>query len=150
MSAYITYQKPFLNEDALINALVACGFERRDIEVHANAVQLVGYTYTSETAHIVIRKGANGTVYGDTGFKRTETGYRMIVDDYNIDKFQNLEQQYSKELAYVDKQKLKRQQQVLVDTQRKLIRKRAKKLGYNVKETAIDGKIRLSLVKRVY
>ena len=58
MSHFVECQTEFRDPQALIASLVECGFEKSQIEIHDEAVQLYGYQGDErpERAHIVIRR----------------------------------------------------------------------------------------------
>ena len=89
MSAYIKYATPMIEEDVLITALCEMGFAREHIEVHENPKVLVGYQgrVRPEMGHIVIRRQHVGTASNDIGFIKEEGGYRMIISDYDQNRY---------------------------------------------------------------
>jgi hypothetical protein len=69
-------------QDLLIEALVAVGVARNHIEAHSRSRPLVGWTGIGDrSADVIIRREHLAHSYGDMGFERSATGYRLHVDD---------------------------------------------------------------------
>jgi hypothetical protein len=86
MSHYVECTPGFKDRAALIEALVAVGFDRGDIEFHAEAVPLFGYRddQRPERAHIVIRRQHVGQAANDVGWERLPDGtYRAWISEYD-------------------------------------------------------------------
>jgi hypothetical protein len=162
MSAYIQYTTPMIEEDVLITALCEMGFSREHIETHQSAATLVGFEgrIRPEKGHIVIRRQHVGMASNDIGFIKEEGGYRMIISAYDRSKYnetwrKRLQDAYNNNLSVhiqkmsgLEAKQQQRRQQNLVTYQKQQIYKEAKKRGYKVTESKVDGKVRLVLVKR--
>ena len=86
MSHYVECTPGFKDQQALIEALVAVGFERSHIEVHAEIAALFGYQgdERSQRAHIVIRRQHVGQAANDVGWERLSDGtYRAWISEYD-------------------------------------------------------------------
>ena len=71
---------------ALVAALIECGFEQDQVEVHEEAVPLYGYQgdVRRQRAHIVIRRQHVGTAANDVGWERLPDGtYRSWISEYD-------------------------------------------------------------------
>lgn len=161
MSAYIKYATPMIEEDVLITALCEMGFAREHIEVHETPQPLVGYEGLGrpEMGHIIIRRQHVGTASNDLGFIKEEGGYRMIISDYDQSRYNTnwrtkLQEAYNNNLSIrvnkmsgLEVKQQQKKQQNLVTYQKQQIYKEAKKRGYKVTESKVDGKVRLVLVK---
>jgi hypothetical protein len=75
MSHYVECTPGFKDRQALIEALVAVGFDRSQIEVHEEVVPLFGYQgdERAQRAHIVIRREHVGRAANDVGWERLPT-----------------------------------------------------------------------------
>ena len=86
MSHYVECRPGFKDRRALIEAIVAAGFDRSQIETHEEAVPLFGYQgdRRPERAHIVIRREHVGTAANDVGWERLPDGtYRAWISEYD-------------------------------------------------------------------
>jgi len=86
MSHYVECRPGFKDRQALIEALVAAGFDRGQIETREEAVPLFGYQgdRRPERAHIVIRREHVGTAANDVGWERLPDGtYRAWISEYD-------------------------------------------------------------------
>lgn len=86
MSHYVECNPGFKDQQALIEAIVAAGFERSQIEVHAETAALFGYhgDERPQRAHIVIRREHVGTAANDVGWERLPDGtYRAWISEYD-------------------------------------------------------------------
>ncbi len=86
MSHYVECLPGFKDHEALIDGLIACGFERSQIEVHEKAVPLYGYKgdVRPQKAHIVIRRGHVGQAANDVGWERMPDGtYRAWISEFD-------------------------------------------------------------------
>ena len=86
MSHYVECKPGFKDQQALIEALVAVGFERNQIEVHAESAALYGYQGDErpQRAHIVIRREHVGTAANDVGWERMPDGtFRAWISEYD-------------------------------------------------------------------
>lgn len=164
MSAYIALATPMTDQDCLLGALSDLGFNQSKIEVHDTPTNLVGYRggRRSQLANIVIRRQHVGSASNDVGFLATATGYQAYVSGYDNPRFgptwlSKLNECYQQRwgekqerLAAEERERLEAERRLLVEAQRQAVHKRAKKMGYRVKETIEGEKIRLVLVKRTY
>ena len=87
MSEYVKYDCSDITDDqTLIEALQAMGWNTNQIEVHQNPVTLYGYHNDArpEKANIVIRRNHVGSVANDIGFLKLDNGsYQPIVSEYD-------------------------------------------------------------------
>jgi len=86
MSHYVECKPGFKDQQALIEALVAVGFERNQIEVHQAAVPLFGYRGDErpQRAHVVIRRQHVGPAANDVGWERQPDGtFRVWISEYD-------------------------------------------------------------------
>jgi hypothetical protein len=86
MSHYVECTPGFKDREALIEALVAVGFDRSQFEVHEDAVVLYGYLGDErpQRAHIVIRREHVGSAANDVGWERLQDGsYRAWISEYD-------------------------------------------------------------------
>jgi Protein of unknown function (DUF1257) len=164
MSAYLTLLTPMTDQECLLAALVDLGFDRTKVEVHAAAVQLIGYAgdRRSQTANIVIRRQQIGAASNDVGFLATATGYQALMSGYDHPRFgagwiTQLSLRYQvhsdakkERAAAEERRRLEEERQKLVEAQRQAVNERAKKMGYRVEEKREGDKLRMVLVKRTY
>ena len=164
MSAYITLATPMVDRECLLAALAECGFDRAKVEVHAEAVALVGYEARTrpELAHVIVRRAHVGPASNDVGFRDTPTGYQAIISDFDRGRFggtwlAGLHARYvthaqAKEarLAAAERARVEAERKRVVEAQRSAVHEKAKKLGYQVTETREGEAVRLVLVKRTY
>ena len=86
MSHYVECKPGFKDQQALIDALVAAGFDRDQIEVHAESAALYGYQGDErpQRAHIVIRREHVGQAANDVGWERhTDGTFRAWISEYD-------------------------------------------------------------------
>jgi hypothetical protein len=86
MSHFVECQTQFRDPQAPIAALVDCGFERSVIEVHEQAVPLIGYQgdARSQNAHIVIRRQHVGSGANDVGWEKQPDGtYTAWISEFD-------------------------------------------------------------------
>ncbi len=85
MSKYMTFEsQTFANEDLLLEALSELGFPTVD---RGNGLVLNGWnSRETRTAEIVIRRTdvKNHRLLGDIGFKKTASGYSVVIDDMDL------------------------------------------------------------------
>lgn len=81
MSHYATVEMEFKFEEELIQALRAV-YGEENVEVHQKEVDLMNWNgvKSGKTANIIVRKQFIHNLSNDLGFQKTETGYRMFVD----------------------------------------------------------------------
>ena len=76
------------DKDSLVDALVAMGFSKDEIEVHDKPVKLNGYEArlgNHHEAEIVIRKKSLGKSYNDIGFRLKKDGtYEAAISDMTM------------------------------------------------------------------
>ena len=86
MSHYVECKPGFKDQQSLIEALTAVGFEKGQIEVHGEAVPLYGYQGDErpQRAHIVIRREHVGQAANDVGWECMPDGtYRAWISEYD-------------------------------------------------------------------
>ena len=86
MSHFVECQTEFRDPQGLVAALVECGFEESQIEIHNEAVPLYGYQADErpQRAHIVIRRHHVGQAANDVGWERQPDGtYRAWISEYD-------------------------------------------------------------------
>ena len=86
MSHFVECQTEFRDPQALVAALIECGFAAEQIEVHAEAVPLYGYQgdQREQKANIIIRREHVGTAANDVGWERQPDGtYRAWISEYD-------------------------------------------------------------------
>jgi len=86
MSHFVECQTEFKDPDALVAALIDCGFDADQIEIHAEPTQLFGYQGDArpQQAHIVIRRQHIATGANDVGWERQEDGsYKAWISEYD-------------------------------------------------------------------
>jgi hypothetical protein len=160
MSAYITLVTPMLEEDCLVAAIVDQGFPESSIVRSAEPVALRGWQKCRH-AHIVLPRETTGDAYNDIGFLRGATGYTAILSNdyarFGPEWLSRVSARYQahwrakqERLAAEERQRLEEERQRVVEAQRKAVHERAKKMGYQVKESREGETIRLVLVKRTY
>jgi hypothetical protein len=84
MSEYHTVQVVFKDEEVLTQSLKDMGYQ---YEVHPEGIRIGENSYSGrkieEKSHIVVRKNQFGG-FGDVGFERTNKGFVMHADDYDV------------------------------------------------------------------
>ena len=164
MCAYITLMTPMTDQECLLAALADVGFVRAKVEVHDSPVPLVGYEGASraQTAHLVIRRKHDGSLSNDLGFLATPTGFQAILDTddqprYGKSWLAQVNQHYLRHsaakmerLAAEDRRRMEEERKRLVEVQRVAVHEKAKKLGYQIKESRQGETVRLVLIKRTY
>jgi len=86
MSHFVECQTEFRDPAALVAALIGCGFEAAEIEVHEEAVPLYGYQGDArpQNAHIVIRRKHVGTGANDVGWERQLDGtFKAWISEFD-------------------------------------------------------------------
>ena len=86
MSHFVEYKTEFRDQQALVAALVECGFAADQIETHQEAVPLYGYQgdVRPQRAHVVIRREHVGTAATDVGWERQADGTcRAWISEYD-------------------------------------------------------------------
>lgn len=86
MSHFAQCQTEFRDAEALIAALVECGFEPSQTECHAEAAPLFGYLgdVRPQTAHVVIRRQHVGSGTNHVGWERQPDGtQRAWISEYD-------------------------------------------------------------------
>lgn len=168
MSAFMSLPTPIVDQDALVEALEDLGFARAAIEVHAEAVPLVGYEGAARNihAHVVIRRRHVGAMSNDLGFERTATGFRAHISDFDRRAFGSTWlaklharhdahhraklERLAAEARRREEERREEERRRLVEAQRAAIYEKARALGYRVEEKREGDKVRLVLMKRVY
>lgn len=164
MSAYLQLATPMTDVECLLDALADLGVEPSKVEVHEEAVALVGYEGAAreQRAHIIIRRQHIGSASNDVGFVRTPTGFRLIVSGYDQTRFgaawlARLSSRYEvhqtekeRRLAEEQRRGAEEERRRLVEATRQAVIEKAKSSGYRIEERVEQGCIRLVLSKRVY
>ena len=86
MSHFVECQTEFRDPQALVAALIECGFAAAQIEIHQQAVPLYGYQgdVRDQTAHIVIRRQHVGSSANDVGWEKQPDGmYRAWISEFD-------------------------------------------------------------------
>ena len=86
MSHFVECQTEFRDPEALVAALVECGFQEAQIEVHDEATALYGYQgdVRAQQAHLVIRRQHVGSGANDVGWERQPDGaYRTWISEFD-------------------------------------------------------------------
>ena len=86
MSHFVECGTTFRDPEALVAALVKCGFAEAQIEVHDEAVPLFGYLGDErpQKAHIVIRKQHIGNGANDVGWEKLPDGsYKSWISEFD-------------------------------------------------------------------
>ena len=86
MSHFVECQTEFRDPQALVAALMECGFIANQIELHKQAEPLFGYQddQRPQHAHIVIRRHHVGQAANDVGWERQADGtYRAWISAYD-------------------------------------------------------------------
>jgi len=164
MSAYLQVATPMTDTECLLDALADVGFAPSTVEVHQQAVALVGYEGTTreQQAHVIIRRQHIGSASNDVGFVRTPTGFRLIVSGYDQSRFgtawlARLSSRYevhhgekSRRMAEEQRLAAEEERRRLVEATRQAVIEKAKSSGYRIEERVERGSIRLVLSKRIY
>jgi len=86
MSHFVECRTEFRDPQALVAALIECGFSEDQIEVHDEAVPLYGYQgdVRPQQAHIIIRRQHVGSGANDVGWEKQPDGtYRAWISEYD-------------------------------------------------------------------
>ncbi len=86
MSHFVECQTEFKDPEALVAAIIECGFTEDQIEIHAESTQLYGYQgdVRSQQAHIVIRRQHIATGANDVGWERQDDGsHKAWISEYD-------------------------------------------------------------------
>ena len=86
MSHFVECQTEFRDPQALVAALIECGFAADQIEIRAEAVPLYGYQgdQRDQNAHIVIRRQHVGSGANDVGWEKQPDGtYRGWISEFD-------------------------------------------------------------------
>jgi hypothetical protein len=164
MSAYMELATPMTIRECLLDALADAGFPIAMIEVHQSPSLLMGYPgdRIRQSAEIIIRRQNLSGASADLGFVRTDTGYRLLVNDMDRSRFgpawlgrvstryEHHRQDREQRLAAEERRRLDEERRKLVEAQRLLVVETAKKQGYRVQEVREGEAVRLVLTKRVY
>lgn len=141
MSAYKEYQTQFKDLDCLLHALQTVPgrdgriFTREQIEVHEQAVPLVGFhgDTREQKAHIIIRRKHVGAAANDIGYERLADGtYVARISEF--DGRNGYDASYTQKLAMAYSQEV--------------VTRKARRLGYRMATTRQkDGSIRMVLTR---
>jgi hypothetical protein len=160
MSAYVTLVTPMLDEDCLAAAIVDQGFPEASIVRSVEPIVLRGWQ-KGRQAHVVLPKEHTGDAYNDIGFLRGPTGFTAILSNdyarFGPEWLSRVSARYQahwsakqERLAAEERRQLEEERQRVVEAQRQAVHERARKMGYQVKETREGETLRLVLVKRTY
>lgn len=86
MSHFVECRTEFHDPQALVAALIECGFEASQIEVHEQAAPLCGYRgdVRPQQAHVIIRRQHIGQGANDVGWERQADGtYRAWISEFD-------------------------------------------------------------------
>ncbi len=86
MSHFVECETTFRDAQALVAALLDCGFDKLQIELHEQAVPLYGYQGDKrpQMAHIVIRRQHVGVGANDVGWERQSDGsYTAWISEFD-------------------------------------------------------------------
>jgi hypothetical protein len=102
MSHFTAVKTKFTDKDTLIRALRNMGFIP---EIHEEGTNLNNRWGTTDVAHIVIPRSQLGCG-ADLGFQKTEEGYAITADEYEMRKsqYQNFKQELGTEYAVITAQ----------------------------------------------
>jgi hypothetical protein len=99
MSHFTVVKTKFTDKEMLIKSLKNMGFLP---EIHDDGINLNNKWNTTDIAHIVIRREQLGERCGaDLGFKKTDNGYEITVDEFEMaySNYHNLKQDLGTEYA---------------------------------------------------
>lgn len=179
MSAYVTLMTPMVDQECLLLALAELGYDQSRVEIHDVPKLLVGYEGTTrfQSAHLILRREFVGPASNDVGFLKQATGYRLIVSEFDQNRFgqgwlARLSASYNghsaakaasleraareaaeieaRRKAEAERIRMEEERRRLVESQRLAVHEKAKKMGYQIKETREGDVLRLVLVKRTY
>ena len=161
MSVYITLETPLVDQQCLLAALAELGFGEEEVEVHEQPVALRGYQRSD--AHIVIRSEHLPNAHSDIGFRKTEQGYRFIVDTDDVhrgfddawrrrlrERYDHHFEQKRRRQDAREQRKSEFERRKRLKAQREHIEEKARKLGYRVETSREGKKVKLVLRRRVY
>ena len=143
MSAYVSGETQFTDEEALVSALIEVGsprmggatraWDRSSIEVHKTPKNLTGYRgdTRAQKAHIIIPRSIAGRASNDIGFEKSGDTYTAHISEYD------------KSVGYNESWLGKVKQSYMTA----VAIKNAKRQGYRVKKTVKDSKVTLTLTK---
>ncbi len=86
MSHFVECQTEFRDPQALVAALVECGFQESQVEIYEQAVPLYGYQgdVRPQKAQIIIRRQHVGQAANDVGWERQPNRtYRAWISEYD-------------------------------------------------------------------
>lgn len=151
MSAYVTMMTPMVDQECLLQAVKDCGHS---------------VVTTGEVIHVTLQPGYK------VEFVRTETGYRAgirggarhwlngIVNAYQraysakvirlAEEARVAAEIEARRKAEAERIRMEEERRRLVEAQRLAVHEKAKKMGYQIKETREGETLRLVLVKRTY
>jgi len=174
MSAYITMMTPMVDQECLLDALVQTGFKRSVIEISSAPVPLHGPQ--ARKGNIIVRREHLNPSWEDIGFLRTSVGYQATVSadsrspygkEWLARVFSAYEAKYAEKQARLEREareaeiearrkaeaeriRMEEERRRVVEAQRLAVHEKAKKMGYQIKETREGETLRLVLVKRTY
>jgi hypothetical protein len=164
MSAYVTLATPMLDVASIRCALESMGIPSDAILEQPHGVEFSEYRGSGPVpkVHLVVRGQALGGDGSNVGLERTSTGYRLhMSDSRSRDRWQlatELPKRYAVQhqrrldaMAFdvrrAEEERRATEQRALVGVQRERILEKARKLGYAVSESVVDGRVRLVLTR---
>jgi len=136
MSAYKVIECAIQSSEHILAGLIDMGIPREDIEIYEEPSNLFGYVgdKRSEKANIIIRrktvnKYISGGSSNDIGFEKVGDQYKAHVSNYDMRYWKRKEPRF------------------LQVTACETIQEKARKKGYTVKKSEVNGKIKLKLIK---
>jgi hypothetical protein len=174
MSAYVTLTTAMVDQECLLEALAKMGFNRSVIEISSEPVLLRGPRIRK--ANILIRREHLNPSWEDIGFLKTSVGYQATVSADSRSPYGKewlarvllaYEAKYAEKQARLEREareaeiearrkaeaeriRMEEERRRLIEAQRLAVHEKAKKMGYQIKETREGETLRLVLVKRTY
>jgi len=164
MSAYVEVPMAITDRECLIKALEDVGFNHDKIMVHTTPQKLQGFRgdRRANNAEIIIPRKYVGPSSNDLGFKETATGYKFIVSSFDRMKYgspwisglvNRYKIHYSEKLERLAEEERKRIEEEKHEARierKKSVMKKAKQMGYMIKEETVGKQIQLVLIRREY
>jgi hypothetical protein len=116
MSHFTTVKTQIVDKEYLLKALAECGFSTVK---EGDNLPLYGYQgdKRAQTADIVVRRKHISPASNDLGFKKTDSGYEIIISEYDVKLLgQNFTNKLMQNYAYhVTKDSLKEQDFTIIE-----------------------------------